>query len=92
MAQAHSTSFCTFYPSDACSKFRSHHAVVGGFHLGPAPPDYLKQIVSEVKALEPDVVIPMHCSGLNFVQEAIAQMGADKVLVTTTGSRLSFGV
>ena len=46
----------------------------------------------EVKALEPDVVIPMHCSGLNFVQEAIAQMGADKVLVTTTGSRLSFGV
>ena len=67
------------------------HAIVGGFHLGPAPPDYLKQIVSEVKALEPDVVIPMHCSGLNFVQEATAQMG-DKVLVTTTGSRLSFGI
>jgi 7,8-dihydropterin-6-yl-methyl-4-(beta-D-ribofuranosyl)aminobenzene 5'-phosphate synthase len=42
-------------------------------------------------ALEPDVVIPMHCSGLNFVQEATAQMG-DKVLVTTTGSRLSFGL
>jgi 7,8-dihydropterin-6-yl-methyl-4-(beta-D-ribofuranosyl)aminobenzene 5'-phosphate synthase len=66
------------------------HAVVGGFHLGPAPADYLKQVVGEVKALEPDVVIPMHCSGLNFVQEATAQMG-DKVLVTTTGSRLSFG-
>jgi 7,8-dihydropterin-6-yl-methyl-4-(beta-D-ribofuranosyl)aminobenzene 5'-phosphate synthase len=32
----------------------------------------------------------MHCSGLNFVQEATAQMG-DKVLVTTTGSALSFG-
>ena len=26
------------------------HAVVGGFHLGPAPADYLKQIVGEVKA------------------------------------------
>jgi 7,8-dihydropterin-6-yl-methyl-4-(beta-D-ribofuranosyl)aminobenzene 5'-phosphate synthase len=38
------------------------------------------------------VMIPMHCSGLNFVQEATAQMGADKVLVTTTGSRLSFGI
>jgi 7,8-dihydropterin-6-yl-methyl-4-(beta-D-ribofuranosyl)aminobenzene 5'-phosphate synthase len=67
------------------------HAVVGGFHLGPAPPDYLKQVVAEVKALEPDVVVPMHCSGLNFVAEATSQMG-DKVMVTTTGSRLTFGI
>jgi 7,8-dihydropterin-6-yl-methyl-4-(beta-D-ribofuranosyl)aminobenzene 5'-phosphate synthase len=37
------------------------------------------------------VVVPMHCSGLNFVKEATEQMG-DKVLVTTTGSRLSFGL
>jgi 7,8-dihydropterin-6-yl-methyl-4-(beta-D-ribofuranosyl)aminobenzene 5'-phosphate synthase len=66
------------------------HAIVGGFHLGPAPKDYLTQVVGEIKALEPDVLIPMHCSGLNFVQEATAQMG-DKVLVTTTGSGLSFG-
>ena len=67
------------------------HAIVGGFHLGPASADYLKQVVGEIKALEPDVLIPMHCSGLNFVQEATAQMG-DKVLVTTTGSRLTFGI
>lgn len=67
------------------------HAIVGGFHLGPAPADYLKQVVGEIKELNPDVLIPMHCSGLNFVQEATAQMG-DKVLVTTTGSRLSFGI
>src|SRR3954454_14071209 len=67
------------------------HAIVGGFHLGPAPAEYLKQVVGEIKALEPDVLIPMHCSGLNFVQEATAQMG-DKVLVTTTGSRLTFGI
>jgi 7,8-dihydropterin-6-yl-methyl-4-(beta-D-ribofuranosyl)aminobenzene 5'-phosphate synthase len=67
------------------------HAIVGGFHLGPAPADYLKQVVGEIKALAPDVLIPMHCSGLNFVQEATAQMG-DKVLVTTTGSRLTFGI
>ena len=44
-----------------------------------------------MKALEPDVVVPMHCSGLNFVQEATSQMG-DKVMVTTTGSRLTFGI
>lgn len=67
------------------------HAIVGGFHLGPALKDYLTEVVAEIKKLDPDVLIPMHCSGLNFVQEATAQMG-DKVMVTTTGSRLSFGI
>jgi 7,8-dihydropterin-6-yl-methyl-4-(beta-D-ribofuranosyl)aminobenzene 5'-phosphate synthase len=67
------------------------HAIVGGFHLGPAPRDYLVQVVSEIKKLEPDVLIPMHCSGLNFVAEARAQMPSN-VLVTTTGSRIYFGV
>jgi 7,8-dihydropterin-6-yl-methyl-4-(beta-D-ribofuranosyl)aminobenzene 5'-phosphate synthase len=65
------------------------HAIVGGFHLGPAPADYLKQIVAEVKKLEPDVVVPMHCSGLNFLLEARAQI-PDKVIQTSTGSRLIF--
>ena len=66
------------------------HAIVGGFHLGPAPKDYLSQVVGEIKKLKPDVLIPMHCSGLNFVQEARAQM-PENVLVTTTGSRITFG-
>ncbi|WP_026191059.1 MBL fold metallo-hydrolase [Methylobacterium sp. WSM2598] len=66
------------------------HAIVGGFHLGPAPKDYLTQVVAEIAKLKPDVVIPMHCSGLNFVLEAQAQM-PENVLVPTTGSRLRFG-
>jgi 7,8-dihydropterin-6-yl-methyl-4-(beta-D-ribofuranosyl)aminobenzene 5'-phosphate synthase len=65
------------------------HAIVGGFHLGPAPADYLKQVVAEIKKLEPDVLIPMHCSGLNFLLEAHAQMPAN-VIATSTGSRLIF--
>jgi 7,8-dihydropterin-6-yl-methyl-4-(beta-D-ribofuranosyl)aminobenzene 5'-phosphate synthase len=65
------------------------HAIVGGFHLGPAPADYLKQVIAEIKKLEPDVVIPMHCSGLNFTLEAQAQM-PNSVISTSTGSRLIF--
>ena len=65
------------------------HAIVGGFHLGPAPDDYLRQVIGEIRKLEPDVLIPMHCSGLNFVLEARAQM-PDKVIATSTGSRLTF--
>lgn len=73
------------------SGIKKVHAIVGGFHLGPAPKDYLGEVVAQIKKLDPDVLVPMHCSGLNFVQEATAQMG-DKVLVSTTGSRLTFGV
>jgi 7,8-dihydropterin-6-yl-methyl-4-(beta-D-ribofuranosyl)aminobenzene 5'-phosphate synthase len=65
------------------------HAIVGGFHLGQAPPDYLKQVVAEIKKLEPDVLIPMHCSGLNFTLEALAQM-PNTVISTSTGSKLTF--
>src|SRR5579871_2167362 len=54
------------------------HAIVGGFHLGPAPADYLTQVVAEIAKLNPDVVIPMHCSGLNFTQEAQRQMPGDR--------------
>ncbi len=67
------------------------HAIMGGFHLGPAPADYLKQIVAEIGKLNPDVLLPMHCSGLNFTQEAQRQMPG-KVLTTTTGTRITFGV
>ena len=65
------------------------HAIVGGFHLGPAPADYLKLVVAEIKKLEPDVLIPMHCSGLNFTMEAQAQMPGS-VINTSTGSKLTF--
>ena len=65
------------------------HAIVGGFHLGPAQADYLTQVVAEIKKLQPDVVIPMHCSGLNFVAEARAQM-PNNVLVSTTGCGITF--
>ena len=65
------------------------HAIVGGFHLGPAPADYLTQVMGEIKKLNPDVVVPMHCSGLNFLLEARQQMPG-KVINVSTGSRLIF--
>jgi 7,8-dihydropterin-6-yl-methyl-4-(beta-D-ribofuranosyl)aminobenzene 5'-phosphate synthase len=66
------------------------HAIVGGFHLGPAPEDYLNQVVAEIEKLEPDVIIPMHCSGDNFARAVRAQM-PDKLLVSTTGVRVTMG-
>lgn len=66
------------------------HALVGGFHLAPAPKDYLEQVVGEIRELNPDVVVPMHCSGTNFTQ-AIQTHMPDRLVLSTTGSLLTFG-
>jgi len=66
------------------------HALIGGFHLGPAPMDYTKHIVAEIKELDPDVVVPMHCSGENFVQ-AMQQIAPDRLQLASAGASLIFG-
>src|SRR5262252_9537544 len=63
------------------------HALVGGFHLGPAAPEYINQVMTEIKALDPDIIIPMHCSGDNFIQAVRAQT-PDKLVLATTGARV----
>ena len=66
------------------------HALIGGFHLGPAPMDYTRHIVAEIKELDPDVVVPMHCSGQNFVQ-AMQEIAPDRLLLGSAGAALIFG-
>jgi 7,8-dihydropterin-6-yl-methyl-4-(beta-D-ribofuranosyl)aminobenzene 5'-phosphate synthase len=66
------------------------HALVGGFHLAPAPMDYTAHITAEIMALNPDVVVPMHCSGENFVQ-AMHGVAPDRLLLASSGAQLIFG-
>lgn len=66
------------------------HAVAGGFHLAPAPDDLVAQTVAELKRIGPDAVIPMHCSGMNFIAAMREQM-PDQLLISNTGSRFNFG-
>jgi 7,8-dihydropterin-6-yl-methyl-4-(beta-D-ribofuranosyl)aminobenzene 5'-phosphate synthase len=67
------------------------HAVLGGFHLGVAPPDYVEHTIAELKELAPDVVIPMHCTGRHFIARMRAEM-PDRLIDWNTGSRFTFGV
>jgi 7,8-dihydropterin-6-yl-methyl-4-(beta-D-ribofuranosyl)aminobenzene 5'-phosphate synthase len=66
------------------------HAILGGFHLAPHPPEYLRQTAEALKAIDPDWLIPMHCSGEPFIAIAQQVLG-DKVLRSSTGTRFSFG-
>jgi 7,8-dihydropterin-6-yl-methyl-4-(beta-D-ribofuranosyl)aminobenzene 5'-phosphate synthase len=65
------------------------HAVIGGFHLGMAKPDYLQHSLDELTALDPDLVIPMHCTGAPFIAMLKERM-PDKVVASNVGSRFSF--
>ena len=66
------------------------HAILGGFHLAPHPPEYLRQTAEAIKMLQPDWLIPMHCSGEPFINIAQQVLG-DKVLRSSTGTRFTFG-
>lgn len=74
----------------AVSGVKKLHALVGGFHLAVASDDYLKQSVAALKDLNPDVVVPMHCSGVNFIQAMREQM-PDRLALSTNGTEFIFG-
>lgn len=67
------------------------HAVIGGFHLGLAKQEYLQHSLAELEALNPDVIIPMHCTGAPFIQMLRERM-LDKLVYSNVGSRFTFGV
>jgi 7,8-dihydropterin-6-yl-methyl-4-(beta-D-ribofuranosyl)aminobenzene 5'-phosphate synthase len=47
--------------------------------------------VTELDALEPDVVIPMHCSGADFIDTMRRRMPR-QLVTTNVGTRFAFGV
>ena len=67
------------------------HAVVGGFHLGTSTDDYINHTVEAFKEFDPDIVLPMHCSGRRFI-EAMQREMPQKLITTNVGSRFTFGV
>jgi 7,8-dihydropterin-6-yl-methyl-4-(beta-D-ribofuranosyl)aminobenzene 5'-phosphate synthase len=66
------------------------HAIVGGFHLAPAPDDIVAKTVDAFRQINPDYVIPMHCTGINMIM-AVHQAMPKKLVMPSTGTRVVFG-
>jgi len=64
-------------------------ALVGGFHLAPAPEDYLRQVMAELNKFNLEHIMPMHCSGQNFVDPAQKEM-PEKLVLCGSGSSFTF--
>jgi 7,8-dihydropterin-6-yl-methyl-4-(beta-D-ribofuranosyl)aminobenzene 5'-phosphate synthase len=66
------------------------HAIVGGFHLAPAPDEIVAKTVAALKNLNPDYIIPMHCTGINAIS-AIHREMPKRLVMPSTGTRVIFG-
>jgi 7,8-dihydropterin-6-yl-methyl-4-(beta-D-ribofuranosyl)aminobenzene 5'-phosphate synthase len=65
------------------------HAIIGGIHLAPFKDDYVRDVVSAIEQIDPDYVVPMHCSGEPFYETMKAEMPT-KLLRSFTGSQITF--
>lgn len=62
------------------------HAVIGGFHLTGAKPELIQKTVADIKAMRPDYVVPMHCTGYEAIA-AFAREMPDQFILNTAGTR-----
>lgn len=66
------------------------HAVIGGFHIvPPLGDDYIRQTVEAFREINPDILVPAHCTGDRFYDLARDAMG-DKVVHSAVGTRFVF--
>ncbi len=79
----------TIKRAQAISGISKVHAVIGGFHLAPYPEEYVRQSVAALKEIDPDYVIPLHCTGELFYEIFKTEM-PNKLLRSFTGTRFVF--
>ena len=75
--------------AQAVSGVEKVHAVLGGFHLAPYKEDYVREVVASLKELNPDYIVPMHCTGEPFYEMVKAEM-PEKLLRSFTATRFVF--
>lgn len=66
------------------------HAVMGGFHLtGPAFAPVIPPTIEAMKQIDPDYIIPMHCTGWGAINRFMAAMPGTCIL-NTVGTTYTF--
>ena len=62
------------------------YAVIGGFHLSGASQERIGQSVEGLAELDPQVIVPMHCTGLATI-EALQERLPGRVIYNSAGTR-----
>jgi 7,8-dihydropterin-6-yl-methyl-4-(beta-D-ribofuranosyl)aminobenzene 5'-phosphate synthase len=67
------------------------HAVLGGFHLtGPAFAKVIQPTIEGMKTIDPDYVVPMHCTGWEAINRFSLEMPG-RCILNTVGTTYVFG-
>jgi 7,8-dihydropterin-6-yl-methyl-4-(beta-D-ribofuranosyl)aminobenzene 5'-phosphate synthase len=64
-------------------------AVIGGFHLIRAAPDRIRQTIEALRELQPELLVPIHCTGGHAVAELSRAFG-ERLRYAHAGSELRF--
>ncbi|MCP4753323.1 MAG: MBL fold metallo-hydrolase [Proteobacteria bacterium] len=66
------------------------HAVMGGFHLsGTDPETVVAPTTQGLKAIDPDYIVPTHCTGRDAIMTIEKEM-PDKFILNMSGTKLTF--
>jgi len=79
----------TIHQAKKISGVEKLHAVIGGFHLTGAPPEKIQKTVADMKAINPDYIVPMHCTGWPAITTFQREMPQQFVL-NMAGTRYTF--
>ncbi len=65
------------------------HAVLGGFHLSGKNESIIDPTISGIKEIDPDYVVPMHCTGWNAINR-FSQAMPDRFILNSVGTAYVF--
>lgn len=63
---------------------------MGGFHLINAKPERIQSTVADLKAMQPDHIVPTHCTGFEAIT-AFSKELPEAFTLNTAGTRYTFG-
>jgi len=73
-----------------CTGIDRVHAILGGFHLtGPAFAPVIPPTIDAMKRINPDYVVPMHCTGWDAINRFMGEMPG-KCILNTVGTTYVF--
>ena len=62
------------------------YAVVGGFHLVNAKPEVIERTVADMKSINPEIIVPAHCTGFEAIV-AFSKAMPGQFILNTAGTR-----
>jgi 7,8-dihydropterin-6-yl-methyl-4-(beta-D-ribofuranosyl)aminobenzene 5'-phosphate synthase len=84
---AHAGIINTIYHARNISEVNNVYAVLGGFHLsGPLFEPIISRTIEELKKIDPQIIVPMHCTGWKAINELAKEMPQQFVL-NSVGTR-----